>query len=59
LWNTLSLFAQSTIYWVKSSTSCQIGLFPDEKVEVDLYLKDDFKETNFYRNGFILLNKKS
>lgn len=36
----------------------QIGLFPDEKVEVDLYLKDDFKETNFYRNGFILLNKK-
>ena len=36
----------------------QIGLFPDEKVEVDLYLKEDFKETNFYRNGFILLNKK-
>lgn len=36
----------------------QIGLFPDEKVEVDLYLKDDFKQTNFYRNGFILLNKK-
>lgn len=36
----------------------QIGLFPDEKVEVDLYLKDDFKETNFYRNGFILLNKR-
>lgn len=36
----------------------QIGLFPDEKVEVDLYLKDDFKETNFYKNGFIMLNKK-
>lgn len=36
----------------------QIGLFPDEKVEVDLYLKDEFKETNFYKNGFIMLNKK-
>lgn len=36
----------------------QIGLFPDEKVEVDLYLKEEFKETNFYRNGFILLNRK-
>jgi type III restriction enzyme len=36
----------------------QIGLFPEERVEVDLILKDDFKATNFYRNGFILLNKK-
>lgn len=36
----------------------QIGLFPDEKVEVDLFLKDDFKETSLYKNGFILLNKK-
>jgi len=36
----------------------QIGLFPDEKVEVDLYLKDEFKETSLYKNGFILLNKK-
>lgn len=36
----------------------QIGLFPDEKVEVDLVLKDDFKETSLYKNGFILLNKK-
>ena len=36
----------------------QIGLFPDEKIEVDLFLKDDFKETSLYKNGFILLNKK-
>jgi type III restriction enzyme len=36
----------------------QIGLFPDEKVEVDLFLKDEFKETSLYKNGFILLNKK-
>lgn len=36
----------------------QIGLFPEEKVEVDLFLKDDFKETKFYKSGFILLNKK-
>ena len=36
----------------------QIGLYPEEKVEVDLVLKDDFKETSFYKNGFIFLNKK-
>jgi type III restriction enzyme len=36
----------------------QIGLFPEEKVEVDLFLKDDFKETKFYKSGFIMLNKK-
>jgi len=36
----------------------QIGLYPDEKVEVDLVLKDEFKETSFYKNGFIFLNKK-
>jgi len=36
----------------------QIGLFPEERVEVDLILKDDFKETSLYKNGFIFLNKK-
>lgn len=36
----------------------QIGLFPEEKVEVELKLKEEFKESNFYKNGFILLNKK-
>jgi type III restriction enzyme len=36
----------------------QIGMFPEEKVEVDLILKDEFKETSFYKNGFIFLNKK-
>jgi len=36
----------------------QMGLFPEEKVEVNLILKDEFKATSFYRNGFIFLNKK-
>lgn len=36
----------------------QIGLFPEEKVEVDLLLKDDFKLTPLYRSGFIFVNKK-
>lgn len=36
----------------------QIGLFPEEKVEVDLKLKNDFIETSFYKNGFIFLNEK-
>ena len=36
----------------------EIGLFPEEKVEVDLILKDEFKETSLYKNGFIFLNKK-
>jgi len=36
----------------------QIGMFPDEKVEVDLILKDEFKKTSLYKNGFIFLNKK-
>ncbi|WP_407268080.1 DEAD/DEAH box helicase family protein [Tenacibaculum maritimum] len=36
----------------------EIGLFPEEKIEVDLILKDEFKETSLYKNGFIFLNKK-
>lgn len=36
----------------------QIGMFPEEKVEVDLNLKEDFKQTSLYKNGFIFLNKK-
>lgn len=36
----------------------QIGMFPEEKIEVDLILKDEFKATSFYKNGFIFLNKK-
>jgi type III restriction enzyme len=36
----------------------QLGLFPEEKIEVDLLLKDDFKETPLYKSGFIFLNKK-
>ncbi len=36
----------------------QMGLFPEEKVEVDLVLKDTFKETKLYRSGFIFVNKK-
>lgn len=35
----------------------QIGLLPEEKVEVDLILKDEFKDTPLYKNGFIFLNK--
>jgi len=36
----------------------EIGIVPHEKTEVQLDLKDDFKETRFYKSGFILLNKK-
>lgn len=36
----------------------EIGIVPDEKTEVLLELKDDFKHTSFYKSGFILLNKK-
>lgn len=36
----------------------EIGIIPNEKVEVQLNLKEDFKATSFYRSGFILLNKK-
>ncbi len=36
----------------------QIGMFPEEKVEVDLILKDEFKDTPLYKSGFIFLNKK-
>ncbi|KAF2515838.1 DEAD/DEAH box helicase family protein [Flavobacterium salilacus subsp. salilacus] len=36
----------------------EIGIIPDERVEVDLVLKDDFKETQLYKSGFIWLNKK-
>lgn len=36
----------------------EIGIIPDEKTEVLLELKDEFKHTSFYKSGFILLNKK-
>ena len=36
----------------------QIGLFTEEKIEVDLILKEEFKETSLYKSGFIFLNKK-
>ena len=36
----------------------QIGLFPEEKVQLDLFLKDDFKDTKLYKSGFIFLNQK-
>jgi len=36
----------------------EIGIVPQEKTEVQLDLKEDFKETRFYKSGFILLNKK-
>jgi type III restriction enzyme len=36
----------------------EIGIVPNEKTEVQLELKDEFKQTQFYKNGFILLNNK-
>ncbi|MEZ0007155.1 type III restriction enzyme [Flavobacterium sp. 28YEA47A] len=36
----------------------EIGIIPKEMVEVDLVLKNDFKETSFYKSGFIMLNKR-
>lgn len=36
----------------------EIGIVPEERVEVEIRLKDDFKNSNFYKNGFFLLNKK-
>lgn len=36
----------------------EIGILPSERVEVQLDLKDDFKETSLYKSGFILLNRK-
>lgn len=37
----------------------EIGITPEERVEQDLELKDDFKATKLYKSGFILLNKKA
>ena len=37
----------------------EIGIVPDEKVEVSLELKEDFKASKFYKSGFILLNRKA
>ena len=36
----------------------EIGIVPKEKKEVFLELKDEFKETKFYKNGFVFINKK-
>jgi len=36
----------------------EIGIYPKEKKEVFLELKDDFKESKFYKTGFVFINKK-
>jgi type III restriction enzyme len=36
----------------------EIGIVPKEKKEVFLELKDDFKESKFYKTGFVFINKK-
>lgn len=36
----------------------EIGIVPKEKREVFLELKEDFKESRFYKTGFVLVNKK-
>ncbi|HDQ15646.1 MAG TPA: type III restriction endonuclease, partial [Bacteroidetes bacterium] len=36
----------------------EIGIVPREKKEVFLELKDDFKESKFYKTGFVFINKK-
>ncbi|RCW28791.1 DEAD/DEAH box helicase family protein [Marinilabilia salmonicolor] len=36
----------------------EIGIVPKEKKEVFLELKDDFKESKFYKTGFVFTNKK-
>lgn len=36
----------------------EIGIVPKEKKEVFLELKNDFKESKFYKTGFVFINKK-
>ncbi|MBN2348112.1 MAG: DEAD/DEAH box helicase family protein [Bacteroidales bacterium] len=36
----------------------EIGIVPKDKKEIFLELKEDFKESKFYKNGFIFLNAK-
>lgn len=36
----------------------EIGIVPEERVEVEIRLKEEFKNTNFYKNGYFLINKK-
>ena len=34
------------------------GIIPDNRIQLDLFLKPNFKESRFYKNGIVLLNKR-
>lgn len=34
------------------------GIIPDTRVQLDLFLKPEFKESRLYKNGIVLLNKR-
>ena len=34
------------------------GIIPDTRIQLDLFLKPEFKESHLYKNGIVLLNKR-
>ncbi len=34
------------------------GIMPDTRIQLDLFLKPEFKESRLYKNGIVLLNKR-
>lgn len=34
------------------------GIIPDTRIQLDLFLKPEFKESRLYKNGIVLLNKR-
>lgn len=36
----------------------QIGIYPEKYIQRDLFIKDSFKETDFWENGVVFLNDK-
>lgn len=36
----------------------QTGIIPDNRIELDLFMKDDFKETNLFNKGIVFVNEQ-
>ncbi|MDP3729394.1 MAG: DEAD/DEAH box helicase family protein [bacterium] len=42
---------------IKSALT-EMGIVPEKHVQVDLFIKDDFKKTDFWKNGVVFINDR-
>lgn len=42
---------------IKSALT-EMGIIPEKYVQIDLFIKDSFKKTNFWKNGIVFINNR-